>query len=75
MNEPINETTINNNAIQVSLKEISDTFYTIIKKLYSNFYSAGDTLFKFVDYMNYPIHFHNFFNNLFVYHSEDFTML
>ena len=75
LNEPINETTINNNAIQVSLKEISDTFYTIIKKLYSNFYSAGDTLFKFVDYMNYPIHFHNFFNNLFVYGSEDFTML
>ena len=75
LNEPINETTINNNAIQVSLKEISDTFYSKIKKLYSNFYSAGDTLFKFVDYMNYPIHFHNFFNNLFVYHSEDFTML
>ena len=75
LNEPINETTINNNAIQVSLKEISDTFYSKIKKLYSNFYSAGDTLFKFVDYMNYPIHFHNFFNNLFVYGSEDFTML
>ena len=75
LNEPGNETTINNNAIQVSLKEISDTFYTKIKKLYTIFYSAGDTLFKFTEYMNTPTHFHNFFNNLFVYGSEDLTML
>ena len=75
LNEPMNDTTINNNAIQVSLKEVSDTFYTKIKKLYTSFYSAGDTLFKFTEYMNTPAHFHNFFNNLFVYGSEDFTML
>ena len=75
LNEPNNETTINNNAIQVSLKEISDTFYTKIKKLYTIFYSAGDTLFKFTEYMNTSTHFHNFFNNLFVYGSEDLTML
>ena len=75
LNEPMNDTTVNNNAIQVSLKEVSDTFYTKIKKLYTAFYSAGDTLFKFTEYMNTPTHFHNFFNNLFVYGSEDFTML
>ena len=74
LNEPMNDTTINNNAIQVSLKEVSDTFYTKIKKLYTSFYSAGDTLFKFTEYMNTPAHFHNFFNNLFVYVSEYFTM-
>ena len=75
LNEPMNDTTVNNNAIQVSLKEVSDTFYTKIKKLYTAFYSAGDTLFRFTEYMNTPTHFHNFFNNLFVYGSEDFTML
>ena len=75
LNEPMNDTTVNNNAIQVSLKEVSDTFYTKIKKLYTSFYSAGDTLFKFTEYMNTPSHFHNFFNSLFVYGSEDFTML
>ena len=75
LNEPMNDTTVNNNAIQVSLKEVSDTFYTKIKKLYTAFYSAGDTLFKFTEYMNTPSHFHNFFNSLFVYGSEDFTML
>ena len=75
LNEPNSETAINNNAIQVSIKEISDTFYAKIKKLYTIFYSAGDTLFKFTEYMNTSTHFHNFFNNLFVYGSEDLTML
>ena len=65
----------NNNAIQASFKEISDIFYSKIKKLYSNFYSAGDYLIKFTEYMNNSTHFHNFFNNLFVYGSEDVTML
>ena len=75
LNELNNETTINNNHIQISLKEISDTFYTKIKKLFSNFYSAGDYLIKFTEYMNNSVHFHNFFNNLFVYGSEDLSML
>ena len=75
LNEPMNDTTANNNANQVSLKEVSEIFYSKIKKLYTIFYSAGDTLFKFTEYMNTPTHFHNFFNNLFVYGSEDFTML
>ena len=75
LNEPNNETTtINNNAIQASLKGISDTFYSKIKKLYTVFYSAGDTLFKFTEYMNNSLHFNNFFNNLFVYGSEDLSM-
>ena len=75
LNEQNNDTTINNNAIQISLKEVSDSFFTKIKKLYTNFYSAGDTLFKFTEYMNTSVHFHNFFNNLFVYGSEDLSML
>ena len=74
LNEGNNDNT-NINAIQTSLKEISDTFYSKIKKLYSNFYSAGDYLIKFTEYMNNSTHFHNFFNNLFVYGSEDVTML
>ena len=41
-----------NNAIQISLKDISDIFYTKIKTLYSKFNSAGDYLIKFTDYMN-----------------------
>ena len=74
LNEVNNEITINNNHVQISLKEISDNFYTKIKKLYSNFYSAGDYLIKFTEYMNNSSHFHNFFNNLFVYGSEDSSM-
>ena len=71
-----NESTINNNnQIKISLKEISDTFYTKIKKLYTNFNSAGDYLIKFTEYMNNSTHFQNFFNNLFVYGSEDVSML
>ena len=64
-----------NNAIQISLKDISDIFYTKIKTLYSKFNSAGDYLIKFTDYMNNQAHFNNFFNNLFVYGSEDTNML
>ena len=75
LNELNNEITINNNHVQISLKEISDNFYSKIKKLYSNFYSAGDYLIKFTEYMNNSAHFHNFFNNLFVYGSEDLSML
>jgi hypothetical protein len=75
LNELNNEITINNNHVQVSLKEISDNFYTKIKKLYSSFYSAGDYLIKFTEYMNNSAHFNNFFNNLFVYGSEDLSML
>ena len=75
LNEPNSDKALNNNDIQISLKEISDTFYTNIKKLYSLICSAGDTLFKFTEYMNTPMHFHNFFNNLFVYGSEDLRMM
>ena len=75
LNEPNNETTINNNMIQATLKDVSERFYSKIKKLYTNFYSAGDSLFKFTEYMNNSIHFNNFFNNLFVYGSEDLSML
>ena len=70
-----NSNIINNNVIQISLKDISDTFYKKIKSLYSKFYSAGDYLIKFTEYMNNSTHFNNFFNNLFVYGSEDINML
>ena len=63
------------NAIQISLKDISDTFYSKIKMLYSKFNSAGDYLIRFTEYMNNQSHFNNFFNNLFVYGSEDTNML
>ena len=64
-----------NNVIQISLKDISDTFYSKIKSLYSKFNSAGDSLYRFTEYMNIQSHFNNFFNNLFVYGSEDINML
>ena len=64
-----------NNVIQISLKDISDTFYSKIKSLYSKFNSAGDSLYRFTEYMNIQSHFNNFFNNLFVYGSEDTNML
>ena len=70
----INNNIINNTentVIQISLKDISDTFYSKIKALYSKFNSAGDNLYKFTEYMNNQTHFNNFFNNLFVYGSED----
>ena len=72
-----NNNIINNtdNVIQISLKDISDTFYSKIKTLYTRFNSAGDSLIKFTDYMTTQVHFNNFFNNLFVYGSEDTNML
>ena len=72
-NNIINNT--DNNVIQISLKDISDTFYSKIKTLYTRFNSAGDSLIKFTDYMTTQVHFNNFFNNLFVYGSEDTNML
>jgi len=76
-NNILNKETTNNlmNVIQISLKDISDTFYSKIKALYSRFNSAGDYLIRFTEYMNTPSHFNNFFNNLFVYGSEDTNML
>ena len=74
LNEQNNEIEINNNN-QPTLKETSDSFYSKIKKLYTIFYSAGDSLIKFTEYMNTYTHFHNFFNNLFIYGSEDLSML
>ena len=76
-NNILNKETANNlmNVIQISLKDISDTFYSKIKALYSKFNSAGDYLIRFTEYMNTPTHFNNFFNNLFVYGSEDTNML
>ena len=64
-----------NTAIQISLRDISDTFYSKIKMLYSRFNSCGDYLIRFTEYMNTQSHFNNFFNNLFVYGSEDTNML
>ena len=55
-----------------ALQDISKQFYQKIYSLYSNFISCGDYLIRFTDYMNNNIQFNNFFNNLFVFGSEDF---
>ena len=73
--ELMNENNTETKKEKLSMKEVSDIFYTKIKKLYSNFNSAGDYLVRFVDYMNTPTHFNNFFNNLFVFGSEDSTLV
>ena len=53
------------------LDDISKNIYIKIYNTYSNFNSAGDYLIKFIDNMNNQLHFNNFFNNLFIYGSED----
>ena len=54
-----------------TLHDISKEFYQRIYFLYSNFSSCGDYLIKFTDYMNNIIHFNNFFNNLFIFGTDD----
>ena len=54
-----------------NLNDISKDFYQKIYYLYSNFISCGDYLIKFTDYMNTQIHFNNFFNNLFIFGTEE----
>ena len=58
-----------------NLKEISNIFYRYIYHLYYDFNSAGNYLVNLVGKMNTPTHFNNFFNNLFIYGSEDFSQL
>ena len=65
---------INNISLE-DLHNISNNFYEKISNLYSQFNSAGDDLRKFTEYMNTPVHFNNFFNNLFIYGCEDFSKL
>ena len=57
------------------LHNISSNFYKKIYSLYYNFNSAGDYLIKFTDFMNNQAHFNNFFNNLFIYGTEDSSKL
>ena len=54
-----------------NLNDISKDFYQKIYFLYSNFISCGDYLIKFTDYMNTQSHFNDFFNNLFIFGTED----
>ena len=54
-----------------TLHDISKEFYQRIYFLYSNFSSCGDYLIKFTDYMNNITHFNNFFNNLFIFGTDD----
>ena len=64
-----------NNCIkQLTVKEISDIFYNKIKIFYSHFWGVGDSLERFCEYHNNKTHFNNFFNNLFVYGSEDMSV-
>ena len=58
-----------------NLKEISNIFYRYIYHLYYDFNSAGNYLVNLVGKMNTPTNFNNFFNNLFIYGSEDFSKL
>jgi hypothetical protein len=55
-----------------TLHDVSKEFYQKIYSLYSNFNSCGDYLIRFTDYMNSTVQFNNFFNNLFVFGTEDF---
>ena len=54
-----------------TLHDISKEFYQRIYFLYSNFSSCGDYLIKFTDYMNNITQFNNFFNNLFIFGTDD----
>ena len=79
-NQKLNENQINDNIdiiniSQEGLQNISNIFYTKLYNLYSIFNSAGDYLIRFTEYMNTPAHFNNFFNNLFIYGSEDLSKL
>ena len=58
-----------------NLKEISNIFYKYIYHLFYDFNSAGNYLVYLVGKMNTPTNFNNFFNNLFIYGSEDFSQL
>lgn len=58
-----------------NLKEISNIFYRYIYHLFYDFNSAGNYLVNLVGKMNTPTNFNNFFNNLFIYGSEDFSQL
>ena len=73
-NKILDNIDINNISLEI-LQNISNNFYKKIFNLYSKFYSAGDYLIKFTEYMNTPAHFNNFFNNLFIYGSEDLSKL
>ena len=73
-NKILDNIDINNISLEI-LQNVSNNFYKKIYNLYSNFYSAGDYLIKFTEYMNTPTHFNNFFNNLFIYGSEDLSKL
>ena len=64
-----------NDISQDGLQKVRITFYRKIYNLYSIFNSAGDYLIRFFDYMNTPAHFNNFFNNLFIYGTEDLSKL
>ena len=73
--EQLNQNKIDNldisNIPMETLHDISKDFYQKIYFLYSNFISCGDFLIKFTDYMNNQIHFYNFFNNLFIFGTEE----
>ena len=73
--EQLNQNKIDNldisNIPMEILHDISKVFYQKIYFLYSNFISCGDYLIKFTDYMNNQIHFNNFFNNLFIFGTEE----
>ena len=72
-NQLIISSSITNNSIE-SLNNIKIKFDKKLDKLYSDFNSAGDNLISFEN-DNTLTHFNNFFNNLFVYGTEDFHQM
>ena len=52
------------------MKHLLNIFIKKIKKLYSHFSSCGDSLEEFIDNNNRE-HFDNFFNNFFIYGTEE----
>ena len=74
-NQNFDNIDINNISLE-ALKKANNNFYKKIYNLFNNFNSAGDYLISFTnDYANSSIHLNNFFNNLFIYGSEDISKL
>ena len=69
-NNKIDNLDISNIPMEI-LHDISKDFYQKIYSLYCNFISCGDYLIKFTDYMNTLTHFNIFFNNLFIFGTEE----
>ena len=62
---------LNDNDLNLSMKEVVDIFYNRLKMFYSHFAACADSLEEFIDYDNDREHFDNFFNNFFIFGPDD----